>query len=312
MVEETGGGAVKISRERSGITRRKGSIEIYSERKATEACRGPETHDGELRSARAAEAEALARAFSDALDADRRRFEETAETHIYAHNVVCTIKLTERGIELIREAMRSHNKYMRQKFRACDIVRYAWREVRATLLLFSTGSAVCVGVKAPEEALLAFHQLRLELAAHGYATRFDEFKHVNSVYTSSVNTGVSLARLYADNEERADWHPALFPGARLELKDQNALTLLFDTGQCVYMGVRTPSLYVSSRSAVHGMLLDYKDDCLPDPGERFSYRKSAFHDAIMKKRGKAAELAAAWPEGESPHKRGRTPDGRTP
>jgi TATA-box binding protein (TBP) (component of TFIID and TFIIIB) len=233
-----------------------------------------------------------------ALRASIPLFEEAAAKHESPQNVVCVVQLSSGGVELHRVAMRSFNKYRTQRFPSC-IIRYSWPGARATQLLFRPGSTVCVGVRSIWEALVACHQLRLELHDEGYVTRFACFQSVNSVHTFSVNHGVDLATLYRDYQGVAAWEPEEFPGLELTLSEYDAVVRVFDTGQCVLMGVRDARRRTEATRHVRGLLAQYRDNAVPRSDERFGYRNER-KAAVMRARAATRSFADRSAEGLMP------------
>lgn len=228
---------------------------------------------------------------------------ETAEAYVSAQNVVCVVHLSE-NVDLRKVAMRWHNKYVPQKFEAC-IVRQRWRGSQATILLFRTGNAVCVGTKSTEESMLACHTLRLELYESHYKTMFGEFRPVNGVYSFTVPHCVDLAKLLFENQQYAQWEPEVFPGLELDLKEHDAVVRVFDSGNCVLMGVSEFSRRAEITRAVKTMLKRYKDNRVPED-ERFEYRNAQKNRAslgiktVAPETKTATKRAASKPPGAQP------------
>jgi len=209
--------------------------------------------------------------FARKLEEHRELHTEAAKSYVSAQNVVCVVHLSE-NVALRRVAMCWPNKYVTQKFEAC-IVRLRWGNSCATLLLFRTGNTVCVGTKSVEESMLACHTLRLELHAQGYKTFFGHFRPVNGVYSFAVKHCVDLAKLWRENLAVAQWEPELFPGLELILRDDGAVVRVFDSGNCVLMGVSDFRLRGAITRNVRMLLEQYKDARVPEE-ERFDYRNT--------------------------------------
>jgi len=244
--------------------------------------------------------------FASCLEESAHCHDKAASTYVSAQNVVCVVHLSE-NVALRKVAMRYYNKYVPQKFEAC-IVRQRWGASQATILLFRTGNAVCVGTKSVEESMLACHTLRLELYASKYKTFFGRFRPVNSVYSFKVPHYVDLARLHFENQNEAQWVPELFPGLELGLTQYKAVVRVFDTGNCVLMGVEDFKLRGEITREVKAFLKNYKDTHVPEEG-RFQYRnaqiKSASHGIKAVERPSRVNKRGSAPLENPPAKRAR-------
>jgi TATA-box binding protein (TBP) (component of TFIID and TFIIIB) len=194
--------------------------------------------------------------------------------YIWPENVVTRLRLAN-DIDLRRITAWWYHAYIPHRFetftaRLCD-------QRNTTILLFRTGRAVLAGAQSMEHTYQGLHRMRLALEAVGKSTSLEELELVNMVYVDSIDTtnGVDLARMYADNMDKAEWSPTTFPGMKLTDAKYNVKFRVFDTPVLLVMGSKNAWKISEIINHAKGVIAKYPDAGLPGPDGRFAYRKQA-------------------------------------
>jgi transcription initiation factor TFIID TATA-box-binding protein len=144
--------------------------------------------------------------------------------------------------DINRVAWALNGRYGAKKFRA---VALRLMKPKATVLFFSTGSYVIVGIKTPMEAVAALALVHLALAEQlqVYNT-FYCFQRTNSVHSVSMGYDIDLDYLLAKTSVSSDgiwseYEPEWFPGLRLHPHGDQRVVIVFSSGTVVVTGCRT-------------------------------------------------------------------------
>lgn len=199
-------------------------------------------------------------------------FMNVGKKYISAHNVVAKVHLGNM-VDLRKFSGKRHNAYVPSQFEAC--VTKVTENLPTTGLLFRTARSVAVGPRSVEQTYKDMHRMRLELAADGKRTTFSDFKVVNMVYNTQIDTdtGIDIAGIYRDHMAYATWIPSKFPGLGLYVPELGVKLRIFDTKNVIIMGPVDPSDYPIILEFVRRLAEKYKDYSVPASHKRYKYRQ---------------------------------------
>lgn len=150
-------------------------------------------------------------------------------------NVVCkcTLNVTDINLSYVSAAIGAeYNPTGMPK----ATVRY--QDIPATVLVFSTGSVVCIGSRSKEKALVSVCRLCDELTlAMGSEVRHTHFFVCNLVASARYPSPIILSLLRMAYPERCTYDPDLFPGARFQHHESGVTFTVFGSGCVIFTGV---------------------------------------------------------------------------
>jgi TATA-box binding protein (TBP) (component of TFIID and TFIIIB) len=192
--------------------------------------------------------------------------------YILPENVVIHVRLARMLDRVFSSTM--YNAYVPKEFETFT-VRNEEHGQKITALIFRSGRTVLTGTRDPVWTYLGAHRVRLELAANGKDTTLEELVLDNMVYNIKipVKHGIDLGEMFASNRETSLYLPTRFPGLQFLHERYGVKLRFFDTGYLVIMGARNARRVVGIILAAIKMVAEFPDDNLPDPHERFEYRK---------------------------------------
>ena len=119
---------------------------------------------------------------------------------------------------------------------------YRMRELKVTVLLFSTGKVVCTGGKSVEQAREAVRRVAETVAAAGAKVRDKlDIEIQNIVATADLHTDFDLSLIATTLlSEDVEYEPEQFPGLVYRIGEPKAVILVFRSGKVVCTGTRTP------------------------------------------------------------------------
>lgn len=249
------------------------------------------------------------RKFLDAFELDmtpggdvERNLRKIGSEYEWPENVVVPTRLSDE-LDIKRFSATRYNAYIPHEFETFT-VRISDREKKTTALLFRTARAVIAGARSIEQIYQGLHRVRLELASCGKTTTVEELRLVNMVWNTvlQLDHGISLADVFANNMDRSDYTPTMFPGLKYEDKEFGVKWRIFDTNHIVFMGSKCAGdIQLIKRKATE-MMAKHPDDHLPESGKRFEYRKM---QKIVACNRVAAAAAAASSTSTTPIKQNR-------
>lgn len=124
-------------------------------------------------------------------------------------------------------------RYSKKLFKALTLrILYP---VKATIQLFHTGKAVCIGTKSLTELEEAGRQFCNILIMLHYQPRFDGFRVCNLLGTWSINHRLNIEKLYT--EHGGIFEPELFPAMQYYVGD--VTLLIFRSGKIIATGAKS-------------------------------------------------------------------------
>lgn len=172
-------------------------------------------------------------------------------------NVVATVNLGIKGLDLKRIALKCRNASYNQKRFAAVIMRI--RDPKTTALIFSSGKMVCTGAKSENESRLASRKYCRILQKLGYenATHTD-FKIQNIVGSCDVGFPVWLEQLANDHHQFCSYEPELFPGLIYRMLEPKIVLLIFVSGKIVLTGAKVQADINTAFNKIYPTLMGYR------------------------------------------------------
>lgn len=113
------------------------------------------------------------------------------------------------------------------------------KEPKATVLLFESGKAVCIGTKNMNDNIISLEKIVEILKNLGYEAKIQVMKIRNIAGSFNMHSEIDLNGLALKHWKFCEYVPELFPGLKLTLPDSRATALVFTTGKVVITGVKT-------------------------------------------------------------------------
>jgi len=136
------------------------------------------------------------------------------------------------------------------------------QEPRVTILVFSTGKAVCTGARSREDIDLAVKQLVKKLGEGGVkVTGEPDVKIQNIVASSSIDAKINLDQL-AIESYNTEYEPEQFPGLVYRLDDPKTVLLIFSTGKMIVTGAKDPKDVQTAADKAERMIRGHKNAIL--------------------------------------------------
>lgn len=108
------------------------------------------------------------------------------------------------------------------------------KPVKASVHVFASGKAVCLGTKSIIELKKAGLKFAQILISNGYSVRFPEFEIKNFVSSASVRSNIDLIKF--QETIGGFYEPELFPGLQYSIKKKTVT--FFHTGKIVVTGLK--------------------------------------------------------------------------
>jgi TATA-box binding protein (TBP) (component of TFIID and TFIIIB) len=126
-----------------------------------------------------------------------------------------------------------------------DVIRWVWqvpgeigpRRARCSLV-FKTGARQCSGAPSVKAALVSLHVIRFIEEELGYRCEFRDFHIDNIVASGKLKDGINVAELEHEDSTGISWRPDKFPGAIFYLREEGAVTLIFDANPVIAVGLQ--------------------------------------------------------------------------
>eukprot|EP01029_Cantina_marsupialis_P029025 TRINITY_DN778428_c0_g1_i1.p1 TRINITY_DN778428_c0_g1~~TRINITY_DN778428_c0_g1_i1.p1 ORF type:complete len:212 (-),score=38.96 TRINITY_DN778428_c0_g1_i1:88-723(-) len=188
-------------------------------------------------------------------------FTTTHGVKITIHNIVATAKV---GCQLDcrRIATTAKNaEYNPKKFPG-TVMRF--RDLRTTVLCFSSGKLVINGAKSEHQALTTAKKAVAVFRKIGFkdARKLHMFTIQNIMATCDVRFPIRLEQLQEQTMEHSTYEPELHPGLQYRMIDPKVVLMIYVSGKIVFTGAKSRTAIYESFDKMYPVLLQFHQERL--------------------------------------------------
>lgn len=141
-------------------------------------------------------------------------------------------------LDLLRLARRMSNVEYRPR-RFAPIIMRIKEPVRASALLYSSGSLICSGTRAAEDAVRACSTFLRKIRKVYPTANLNNCRVENMVASTQMEKGINLEQFSAHYWKKVSFHPELFPGAYMTPECHPKMKVaIFRSGKVTFVGAR--------------------------------------------------------------------------
>lgn len=128
---------------------------------------------------------------------------------------------------------------------------------RGTVLIFSSGKCMLVGIKSLEDAKKLSLKLKILLSNSESSLTLESFEYTNLVSSNQLDFEIDLRKL-ATEDENAQWEPELFPALVYKDRKNKVTALIFYQGKIIQTGSKSVEILEKSFESLAVLLKNYK------------------------------------------------------